>query len=397
MILIVDDNQENIFSLQSLLQLHLFKVDTALSGEEALKKILKNSYSLIILDVQMPGMDGYEVAESITGFNRTKDIPIIFLSAVNTDKRFVTKGYISGGIDYVTKPFDPDILLLKVKNFIKLSEQNQELNRAHATIIEAAQNLEVRVEQRTRELQFINQQLESRNHDLQQFASVASHDLQEPLRKIHVFSCMVKERYLVDSEEARSYMDRIISSSSRMSNMINDLLTHSGLSATNNFESTDLNIILSEILADLELVMQEKKARIQVGVLPLIEAVPGQIRQVFQNVITNALKFSKKEEPNAIQISCERVAKMDLNAEPDPAGGYFKFVITDNGIGFDEVYLDKIFSIFQRLHSKEEYQGTGIGLAIVKKIVEKHKGYITARSSENNGATFVIFFPEKQL
>src|SRR3954462_14566078 len=127
MILIVDDKPENIFSLKSILKLHNFLIDSADSGEEALKKILNNAYSLIIMDVQMPGMDGFEVAETIAGFNKSKDTPIIFLSAVNTDKRFITKGYTSGGIDYVTKPVDPDILIMKVKTFYKLSEQKREL------------------------------------------------------------------------------------------------------------------------------------------------------------------------------------------------------------------------------------------------------------------------------
>src|SRR4051812_42751123 len=125
MILIVDDKSDNIFSLKSLLNLHNFKVDSASSGEEALRKVLKNIYSLIILDVQMPDMDGFEVAEAISGFNKAKDIPIIFLSAISKEKKFITKGYTSGGIDYVTKPIDPDVLLLKVKTFYKLSEQTK--------------------------------------------------------------------------------------------------------------------------------------------------------------------------------------------------------------------------------------------------------------------------------
>ncbi|MDF2517414.1 MAG: hybrid sensor histidine kinase/response regulator [Sphingobacterium sp.] len=127
MILIVDDNPDNIYSLQKLLESKNFKVDTAQSGEEALKKILKYNYALIILDVQMPNMDGFEVAENIAGFSKTKETPIIFLSAVNTDKRFITKGYDSGGLDYVTKPVDPDILMLKVKTFYRLYEQTQAL------------------------------------------------------------------------------------------------------------------------------------------------------------------------------------------------------------------------------------------------------------------------------
>ena len=128
MILIVDDKPENVFSLKSILDLHSFPVDTALSGEEALKKTLKNSYALIILDVQMPGMDGFELAEILSGNNLTRDIPLIFLSAVNTDKKFITKGYSSGAIDYIVKPIDPDILLMKVKTFFRLYEQKRELN-----------------------------------------------------------------------------------------------------------------------------------------------------------------------------------------------------------------------------------------------------------------------------
>ncbi len=128
MILIVDDKYENLFSLKTLLQLYAYETDTAASGEEALKKILKNEYSVIILDVQMPDMDGYEVAEAISGLNKTRDIPIIFLSAVNIDKRFIAKGYDSGGVDYITKPFDNDLLLLlKVRTFYRLSQQRREL------------------------------------------------------------------------------------------------------------------------------------------------------------------------------------------------------------------------------------------------------------------------------
>src|ERR1700749_4397659 len=134
MILIVDDKPENIFSLKTILELHSFPTDTALSGEEALKKILRKPYALIILVVQMPGVDGFVVAEAISGYSKARDIPIIFLSAASTDKKFITKGYTSGGMDYITKPIDPDILLLKVKTFYRLYEQNRELNRIQPSL-----------------------------------------------------------------------------------------------------------------------------------------------------------------------------------------------------------------------------------------------------------------------
>jgi signal transduction histidine kinase len=158
MILIVDDKPENIFSLKTILESHSFPTDTALSGEEALKKILRQSYALIILDVHMPGMDGFEVAEAISGYSKARDIPILFLSAANTDKKFITRGYSSGGMDYITKPIDPDILLLKVKTFYRLYEQNRELNRIQASLrseIEFRKKVEGELQERAGELHSI--------------------------------------------------------------------------------------------------------------------------------------------------------------------------------------------------------------------------------------------------
>jgi len=140
MILIVDDKAENIYSLKALLSIHSFPVDTATSGEEALKKILANSYALIILDVQMPGMDGFEVAEILSGYSKSKDIPIIFLTAVNTDKKYITRGYSSGGVDYITKPIDPDILLLKVKTLYRLYEQSRQMQEMHIDLVQEVEN-----------------------------------------------------------------------------------------------------------------------------------------------------------------------------------------------------------------------------------------------------------------
>lgn len=172
MILIVDDKRENILSLKKILEIHDFKVDTALSGEEALKKVLKNNYVLIILDVQMPGMDGFEVAEAISGTSKTRDIPIIFLSAVNTEKRFITKGYASGAIDYITKPFDPDILILKVRTFYALNQQTQALNKIQQSLRE-----EINIRTKTQlELKEKNSELQSILETIPQIAFTAKPD-----------------------------------------------------------------------------------------------------------------------------------------------------------------------------------------------------------------------------
>ncbi len=410
MILIVDDTQENLFSLKTLLQLNAYEVDTAGSGEEALKKILRNDYVLIILDVQMPGMDGYEVAEAITSLNKTRDIPIIFLSAVNIDKRFIAKGYNSGGVDYITKPFDPELLLLKVKTFCRLYAQTRALKDMQETLKKEIatrkqaqteveilnQSLEEKVEQRTRELLLMNQNLENRNAELAQYASLASHDLQEPLRKIITFSRIIQDEHLIDTPEAHRQMNKVIASTERMRNLIHDLLTYSGLAAPLEFCRVDLQEIMDSTRSDLELTIGEKQAELIVHPLPALDAVPGQMRQIFQNLISNALKFSRAGVPPVIEIRSDYVQEKDLEAAPAASGAFVRLQVQDNGIGFHEMYHDKIFTIFHRLHGRTEYEGTGIGLAIVKKIVEKHDGLVGAKSLEGDGATFTIILPLEQ-
>lgn len=414
MILIVDDKPENILSIRKTLEQYQFEVDTALSGEEALRKILKQNYTLIILDVQMPSMDGFEVAEALSGYSKAKDIPIIFLSAVNKDKRFIVKGYDSGGMDYITKPVDPDILLMKVKTFSRLYQQSQELKQMHQSLKEEVEvrklaqealiahqqqvndMLEQKVRERTEELREINKSLEASNHDLQQFASVASHDLKEPLRKIQLFGAILRDKFLQMDPSGLSYMERIVSSSERMARLINDLLSYSRLSGDSIYERTDFNVITDEILSDLELMILERGAVIAVEKMPQIEAVPGQMRQVFQNIISNALKFSRKDVAPRVEITAETVTDLNPDSAAFSGGQYCRIVIRDNGIGFNEKYLSKIFTIFQRLHTAEAYEGTGIGLAIAKKVIDKHGGIITARSREGEGATFIIVLPLRQ-
>jgi signal transduction histidine kinase/DNA-binding NarL/FixJ family response regulator len=506
MILIVDDKPENLFSLKTILERNSFKVDTALSGEEALKKVLRHTYSLIILDVQMPEMDGFEVAEALAGSSRSKHTPILFLSAVNTDKKFITKGFESGAVDYITKPVDPDILILRVRTFYRLYEQSAALTEAHQqlkaantelhltlnsipqvaftamangeidfvnqywhlysnspaafpatpkgepcleqvwkTIIEKqifheqevricklnseefrfhlfrvtpvkenntiikwtgvfvdvhAQHvmnelLEEKIEERTKELVTANKNLEESNADLQQFASIASHDLKEPLRKIHLFGSLIKE-HLSEKEVVSTYLDKIMYASERMSRLVNDVLSFSRLSETDAFIHTDLNKIAQEVLVDLELMINEKEAQIQIDSLPEIDVIPGLIRQVFQNLISNALKFAKPGENPLLRILCQRVSTLQADSAASETGAYYRITFSDNGIGFDEVYAQKIFALFQRLHARNQYEGTGIGLSIAKKIVEKHNGLINARSQPGKGADFIVVLPAHQ-
>lgn len=403
MILIVDDMQANIIALKKVLELHSLEVDSAESGEEALKKILKYDYSLIILDVQMPGMDGFEVAETLGGSNRTKDIPVIFLSAVNKQKKFISRGYETGGVDYITKPVDPDLLILKVKTFLKLYEQKKELRDMRDLLSkeieirkEAQENLEHKVNERTKELVQKNEELELRNHELQQFSWVVSHDLKEPIRKIEMFIKILKDRYLPPDEKALDYVQRTLGSAERMSKLITDLLDYSRLSSNVEPEMTGLNEVMEEVLADFDYLIEEKEAQVHIGPLPSIMAVPSQLRQVFQNLVGNSLKFSKADTPPVIEITGECISDKDFDSPAAFDGGYCRLIVKDNGIGFDESYLEKIFMIFQSLNDRKSYEGTGIGLAIAKKIIEKHNGLITAKSRLGEGSEFIIVLPIEQ-
>lgn len=400
MILIVDDIRANIVALKKILELHNLDVDTASSGEEALKKILKKEYGLIIMDVQMPGMDGFEVAEILAGSKRTKDIPVIFLSAVNKQKKFIFKGYETGGVDYITKPVDSDLLILKVKLFLKIYHQQNELKTVRDLLSkeieirkQAQDNLEEKVAERTVQLVSKNEELELRNHELQQFSWVVSHDLKEPARKVQMFINIIAERYLVKNDAANDYIARTIRSVERMQDLITDLLEYSRLSSKVIPEQTDLNNVLEEVIADFDYLIEQNKAVITVGPLPTIVAIPSQLRQVFQNLIGNSLKFLRKEVTPVIEISSEIIQDKEFDSPISQSGNFVRIVVKDNGIGFDEIHLERIFMIFQSLHDRQTYQGTGIGLAITKKIIEKHNGLITAKSSEGEGASFIIVLP----
>jgi PAS domain S-box-containing protein len=238
--------------------------------------------------------------------------------------------------------------------------------------------------------------LEASNHDLQQFASVASHDLQEPLRKIQIFSNLLKEKQ-ESFPESGFFITKIIDSATRMKTLILDILDYSRLSAEKQtFEIVNLNQLLTELLDDFELIIKEKNVEITYGNLPTLEINKGQIRQVFQNIISNAIKFSKKNSTPVISIKSMRIAERSFESEQSNNGSFWLISFSDNGIGFNEKYVSSIFTLFERLNSKDKYEGTGIGLAIAKKKIDKHGGLITAHSEEANPPTFLIILPDKQ-
>ncbi|GAA4323284.1 sensor histidine kinase [Flaviaesturariibacter amylovorans] len=266
------------------------------------------------------------------------------------------------------------------------------------TDLTAQKNVRQQLEHSNRELDQLNKSLEASNHDLQQFASVASHDLQEPLRKIQIFTNILSNSCLhkLNADETR-YLNKVTASASRMKELIRDVLNYSKLSASEErFTRTDLDVIVKELLEDLELMITERGARISNAGLPSVDANPGQMRQVFQNLLSNALKFSRPGIAPEIRITGRKLLHPGFDSVEHPEGPYCLISIQDNGIGFDEKYIYKIFSLFERLHTKEHYEGTGIGLAITKKIVDKHRGLIQVHSTEGVGTCFEIILPVLQ-
>lgn len=249
-----------------------------------------------------------------------------------------------------------------------------------------ADKLEAEVAQRTFQLERSNKELESFNY-------IASHDLQEPLRKIQTFILLL-EKSTEEKEVQKRYIDKITTSAQRMSQLIKSVLEYSRLSQTPVvFEATDLNQILENVISDYELLIAEKAAVIKSEKLPVIKAVSLQMQQLFSNLISNSLKFSN--EDTVIKITCRIVTgkEININQEINAEQKFAEIKFADNGIGFDEQYSEQIFKLFQRLHSKSQYSGTGIGLSIVSKIIEKHNGFIKVESANNKGTTFTVWLP----
>ncbi|MBO0933737.1 PAS domain-containing sensor histidine kinase [Fibrella aquatilis] len=303
--------------------------------------------------------------------------------------------------DFVYKPMleaDGTIrrVMVVATEVTQTMQARQALEASEARYRLLAEELEQRVNVRTAELQQANKNLESSNFDLMQFASVASHDLKEPLRKIQAFGTILQSTADTKLDETeRDYFQRMITATGRMQALVDDVLNLSKLSNQYTiFAETDLNAVLAQLVDDLDVTIRERGASIEVSPLPTLPANTGQLHQLFQNLISNAMKFST-DRPPVIQITQHDMNKQAALAAGLPPARYVRIDVRDNGIGFDTAYQDKIFGIFQRLHGAR-FGGTGIGLAICKKIVENHQGRITVDSTPGQGSTFHVWLPMKQ-
>jgi len=247
-------------------------------------------------------------------------------------------------------------------------------------------------------LKIYAKKLERSNTELQDFASVASHDLQEPLRKVQAFSDRLTSRCAASiDDQGRDYLDRIQNAARRMQSLINDLLTYARIATkAQPFVPTNLVSITQEVVSDLEARIEQANGRVEVGELPTVDADPMQVRQLMQNLIGNSLKYQRRDVPPVVKVSSKKVMIDPAAPAGVFAGPLCQIMVEDNGIGFDEIYTEKIFTIFQRLHGRSEYEGTGVGLAVCRKIVERHGGTITARSTPGQGSTFMVTLPVQQ-
>lgn len=263
----------------------------------------------------------------------------------------------------------------------------------------ARHKIEDIVKERTLELEQVNNNLEKSNAELAQFAYITSHDLQEPVRKIIIFSNMLENAMGALEERPAGYINKIKSSATRMSNLIKDVLIYSQVSKDQqDFVKVDLAKIAAETITDYELVIEQRNATVSFEGLPTVDAIPLQMSQLFGNLVSNSLKYTLPEINPVIAITTSRLTHSEYGSyiNLDPDRDYYKIVLKDNGIGFEQEYSDKIFNIFQRLHTKSEYSGTGIGLAMCKKIMENHNGDIKAAPRAEGGAAFTVVMPVEQ-
>ncbi|MFH1516168.1 MAG: ATP-binding protein [bacterium] len=398
-ILLVDDEDLVLSALSRMLRKENYAVLTAKGGEEGLMILEQNEVQLVISDYLMPGMDGIQFLSKVK--DRYPEIMRIILTG-NSDLKIVISAINEGEVyRYLTKPLEHDELIAVIRQCFAnydMAREVEELSlmtqRQNYKLALINQNLSHSLD----EVSKLNSNLKRSNEELEQFAYVASHDLREPLRKITSFSDRLTSKYAdVLDEQGCNYLNRMRDAACRMDRLINDLMSLSRLTtATIPFVPVDLNRVVKTVLSDLEAGIAELNASIEVDDLATIDADPVQIQMLLQNLIGNALKFHVPGQSPVIRVGGNfiiqehDVPKEDLNQK-------YEITVQDNGIGFDEEKIDRIFVIFQRLHSREQYEGTGIGLALCKKIVERHQGQITVQSKPGCGSCFRVTLPVKQI
>jgi signal transduction histidine kinase len=373
-ILMVDDQPANLVALEAMLQGLGQNLIKANSGREALKWLLSHDFAVVLLDVKMPEMDGFETATLIRQRDKSRHTPIIFLTAADKSQTQAVRGYAVGAVDYLVKPIVPEFVRSKVAVFVELARKNELLRRQAELLKASEQEARELAEEQTE----LVRDLEHKNRELESFSYAVSHDLRAPLRRIESFSRAVQDSHADRLDPAgRHYLERVREASQQMSQLIDDVLYLARVTRT---EMREQEVDLSGLVALLLDRMREAEparaveSKVRPGVTVLAD---GQLLRIaMENLLQNAWKFTGQTPLARIEFGMTNVA-----GEPT----YF---VRDNGAGFDMAYADRLFGPFQRLHLQSEFPGTGIGLATVQRIIHRHGGRVWAEGMPGQGATF---------
>ena len=413
-VLIVDDEEYIRLSLSELLSYIGFEVATAANGEDALKKLTENRFDIAFMDIKIPGMNGVELLGRVR--KAYPDVSVIMMTGYATVENAVEAVKL-GAYDFLRKPYDIEEIKVSINRLLEKKKLEEECKLWEEALRNTLDELEKKVEERTAELSKANlllkqeiterrqaeeeirklneeleqrvfqrtAELESANSELESFSYSVSHDLRAPLRAISGFSKILFE----DSadkldDEGKRLLNIIQGNTEKMENIIDDLLALSRI-GRKDVELSDIDMyeLAKAVFDEVKAVNPERKLQFNIKPLPPAHGDPGMIRQVFFNLLSNAIKFTKPKEVPVVEVGGSADGSKNM------------YYVKDNGVGFDMQYANQLFGAFQRLHSDEEFEGTGIGLAIVKRIVNRHDGKIWAEGKENEGATFYFTIPKK--
>jgi two-component system, sensor histidine kinase and response regulator len=415
-ILLVDDRADKRLALSTVIASLGQNIVEATSGKEALRCLLQQEFAVILLDVNMPGMDGFETAHLIRQRRSSEHTPIIFITGISDTETHVSRGYSLGAVDYVLTPVLPEVLRTKVSVFVELYNKTEQIRQQAERLRLARDQLDVRVKERTIELGIandslkveiaerrraeaqvrkLNADLEQRvnhrtselaaaNHELEAFTYSVAHDLEAPLRHIQSYAELVQIECTSGlSAEARQYLDRITQRARTMGGMLEDLLKLSFVGKQDiHRQILNLKGTINRLIAGFNSDLPDRRIEWRVGPLADAPCDPGLMNLVLVNLLSNAIKYTRPRDPAIIEIG-----QTTLGSETC-------FFVRDNGVGFEMKDASKLFGVFQRLHPAEDFEGTGVGLAIATRIVHRHGGRIWAEGAVNQGATFYFTLDE---
>src|ERR671910_777905 len=373
-ILLVDDQPANLVALEAMLQGLGQNLIRAESGREALKWLLTHEFAVILLDVKMPDMDGFETAAFIRQREKSRHTPILFLTAADNSQNHAVRGYAVGAVDYLIKPVVPEFVRSKVAVFVELAKKSELLRRQTQLLAESEQAALELAETRAE----LVRDLEHKNRELESFSYAVSHDLRAPLRRIDSFSRAILESQADKLDESgRRYLDRVREASQQMSQLIDDVLYLSRVTRADLREQdVDLSTLAQLILTRLQ--ESEPGRKVEIKIRPgVVVTGDGQLLRIaLENLCENAWKFTSKQPESRIEFGVTQ------------ASGEPTYFVRDNGAGFNMTYVDRLFGPFQRLHAHGDFPGSGIGLATVQRIIHRHGGRVWAEGLVGQGATF---------